>query len=842
MNGKKTRPGTTHKTGCVLCSQNCGLEVTVENNTMVKVTPDKDNPRSRGYACRKGIKAAFHQHHADRLAHPLKRVGDDFVRISWDQAVTEISEKLKNILDRHGSRALAYMGGGGQGCHFDAFFGIHLSRSLGSRYHYNPLAQELTGLYWVNGRMLGRQNRVPVPDEKNADMVVAWGWNGMASHQMPRAPIVLKEFANNPAKLLVAVDPRQSETARVADIHIPVRPGTDALLARTMIAIIIEKGWENKEYIRQHVNGWDDVRPLFRGFDIDRALSVCGLERASVEDFCRLLTTRKWCLHSDLGVLMNRHSTMTSYLLSVLTAVCGRYCVPGGVVISGILSPLGIHTDDRDPRTWRTIETDFPAIAGFHPPGALCEEILSDHPDRIRALILSSSNPLRSYPDTTAFEKAFERLELTVCIELSMTETARLSDYVLPARSGYESYDGTFFPYTYPEVYFQLRRPIVEPEGEGLECGEIFTRLADGLGLIPPIPQSMYEAAQKDRLAFSMEMMVCVQRNPAILSRLLFVMAKTIGREMGSAHLCQMWGLLQLMMIAYKSPDGQVLPPEEVFLRITDGQGMVPDPPGFLNKGIFRPLLKHWVAFYALLRLRPNTFLFDVNRGGFSIARATLKAFAPGRVWKVVTTALRRFSYMPFMVLSPMAILTEELFEALMDNPQGIITGKSDTDNFREITLPDRRIELFVPELAAAVKQLTPEAEEKALAPDPRFPLILMAGRHAKMNANTLMRNPEWNRGLRGCTLLMHPDDADGLQFEDGQMVTVITDGGRESVELEISETTRPGQVIMPHGFGLCYDGKNYGANVNRLTKNTHRDPIAGTPLHRYVQCRVEAA
>jgi anaerobic selenocysteine-containing dehydrogenase len=104
------------------------------------------------------------------------------------------------------------------------------------------------------------------------------------------------------------------------------------------------------------------------------------------------------------------------------------------------------------------------------------------------------------------------------------------------------------------------------------------------------------------------------------------------------------------------------------------------------------------------------------------------------------------------------------------------------------------------------------------------------------------MRNPEWNRDLRACTLLMHPEDAERMAFSDGQTVTVFTAAGRESLELEVSGDARPGQVVMPHGFGLCYDGKIYGANVNRLTSASNRDPIAGTPLHRYVPCRVEAA
>jgi len=119
------------------------------------------------------------------------------------------------------------------------------------------------------------------------------------------------------------------------------------------------------------------------------------------------------------------------------------------------------------------------------------------------------------------------------------------------------------------------------------------------------------------------------------------------------------------------------------------------------------------------------------------------------------------------------------------------------------------------------------------------FPLVLMAGRHMSMNANTLMRDPAWNEGRRPCTLAMHPDDAAALNLKDGQQVRVTTEAGSEEIELEITETARRGHVVIPHGFGLVYNGVKYGANVNRLTKNTHRDQF-GTPIHRFVPCHVE--
>ncbi|MBI9074353.1 MAG: molybdopterin-dependent oxidoreductase [Desulfatibacillum sp.] len=833
--------GGWHKTGCALCGQNCGLEVLVENNRMVKIRPDKNNPRSQGYVCRKGLNVLHYQHHADRLTHPLKRHGTGFRKISWEQAIEEISTKLGKIIGEHGPRSFVYMGGGGQGCHFEALFGIPFMRSLGSKYHYNALAQELTGYYWANGRMLGRQNRIPMPDEHASDMLIAWGWNGMQSHQMPRAPIILKEFAKNPDKLLVSVDPRRSKTAKAANIHIALRPGTDALLLRAMVALILEKGWENKAYIRDHVSGWEAVKPWFTGFDLQKALEVCQLEYGQVEDFCKLLSSRKWCVHPDLGLVMNRHSTAASYLQNVLIAICGRYCVPGGNVLPPIVMPLGLHSDERDPESWRTVATDFPAITGFFPPNVLPEEILSDHLERPRAVITCGSNPLRSYADTTAYEKAFKDLDLLVTIELAMTETARMAHYVLPARSAYESWDGTFFPWTHPQSFFQMRRPIVEPEGEPLECGEIFTRLADGMGLIPPIPDSLHEAAQRGHLDFSMEMAAYVQKTPEALQKIPFVMAKTLGKAMGSAHRAMLVGLLQQRLASYKAPDGEILEPMDVFERILDGKGLLPETPEFFKTGLGKGLAKHWITMYGLSRVKPATSMQEADRQGFTQALAIKKALAPDRVWKVAKAAVKLKSYLPLMQLAPPSTMAEAIFEAIIDHPEGIWVGKSDPDNFKEIKTSDGRVQVHVPEMEDWVLGLTPESEEEELTLPDEFPLVLLAGRHVKTNANSLMRNPEWNKKLRACTCMMNPDDAKELSLEDGQQVKITTEAGEEIVELEVSRAARKGQVAVHHGFGLIYQDKVFGANINRLTKNTHRDPLAATPLHRYVPCRVEA-
>ena len=742
--------GTIFKTGCVLCAQNCGLEIEVENNRIIKVKPDKSNGKSEGYFCRKGMNVAYHQHNADRLKYPLKKVGDKFERISWDQAIDEIAAKLKGIVGEYGPRSFAYMGGGGQGCHFEVPFGVRLMRGLGSQYQYSALAQEFAGAFWVIGRTHGKQYLHDGPDVDNTDVLLVLGWNGMQSHQIPQAPRKLQRISKDKDKVLIVVDPRITETAKLADIHLPIRPGTDSLLLKAMIAIILKEGWDNKDYLASRTSGFDAVKSYFENFDARAALKVCELGYDTVRDVAKLYATRKSSLRYDLGIYMGRHSGLNSYLVVILMAICGRLCVEGGNIIPGHLMPIGPNTDERDPKVWRTVATNSFPVCGVFPPNVMPEEILSDHPERLRAVFVTGLNPLRSYADTTAYEKAFRKLDLLVTAEVAMTETAALSHYVLPSRTGYESWDGTFFPFTYPGIYFQMRRPIVEPEGEPKEQGEIDLLLADKLGLIPPIPENLYKAAYESRQAFAKALMEYAVTEPKALKAMPFILGKTLGKAMGSVHLAALWGMLQTA---------------------------------------------------------PKSLYKNAIRAGFQSGPA----------------------------------LGEELFQQILDHPEGIWVGRIDPDdNLAQVKTEDGKINLLIPELLEELSDIDAAKEETALKLPAEYPLVLMAGRHTDKNANTLMRDPAWNEGKRACTVVMHPDDAAALNLKDGQQVRVTTEAGSEEVELEITDTARRGHVAIPHGFGLVYNGVKYGANVNRLTKNTNRDQF-GTPIHRYVPCRVEA-
>jgi anaerobic selenocysteine-containing dehydrogenase len=185
--------------------------------------------------------------------------------------------------------------------------------------------------------------------------------------------------------------------------------------------------------------------------------------------------------------------------------------------------------------------------------------------------------------------------------------------------------------------------------------------------------------------------------------------------------------------------------------------------------------------------------------------------------------------------------LADEVLAALIDHPEGIWTGCSFPEhNLAALGTPDKRIDLLIPEVAEWVQSIDADSETAALGPDTMYPLILMAGSHVDITANTQLRDPAWNKGRRVSTLSVNPTDAESLGLVDGQRARVTTEARSVDIEVEVTEAARAGQVIIPHGFGLIFEGDTYGVNVNLLTKNTHRDRIAGTPHHRYVPCRVE--
>ncbi len=739
------------KSSCVLCAQNCGLEIMVENNRITRIKGDKDNPRSKGYTCRKGLSLAHYTHNADRLEYPLKKVGDSHVRISWEQAISEIAEKLQAIKDEYGGKSFAYMGGGSLGGQMEVGLGLRLLSLLGSRYYYSPLGQEFSNIFWVDGRITGRQSLVTLPDAHNADTLVAWGWNGWMSHQEPRTRDLLRSIRKDPDKKLIVIDPRLSETAERADIHLAIKPGSDTMLLKAIIRIILDNNWENKAYMENHVQGWEELAPLFLGFEAKKAVeTVCQVNYEDVVEIARLIAQTKSSIHEDLGIFMNRNSTINCYLLHILRAITGRFCVEGGHIIPAFLFPMGSNSDERKSRTWRSVHNNTFPVMGVFPPAIFPEEVLNDNPERLRALIVSACNPLRSFPDTQAYEKALAALDLSVCIEVVYSETARLCDYVLPSSSYLETYDTTCFNFSYPEVYFNMRQPVIKAlSPETKEGAAIILEIIKAMGLLPEIPESLYEAGEKGITSYLGDFNQYLMDNPDNARFAPLILAETLGKTLGSVNQALIVGLLLNSSPAFKA--------------------------GAVSLG----------------------YPADIT-------------------------------------------MFEKMYEDILANPQGLIISKFTEDNFSMLATEDKKIALYIEELIEPLKAATITQELEGLRLPEGFPLILHSGLHHETVANTILRNPAWNRSRRVNTMFMNEADTIRLGLRDGDMARITTAAATAEIEVEISPHAAEGCVYIRHGGGLIYDGEKIGVNVNKLVLTTDRDEM-GTPMHRRIPCRVEA-
>jgi anaerobic selenocysteine-containing dehydrogenase len=481
----------TDTTACILCSRNCGLTVEIDGGHFVRVRGDDAHPNSRGYLCQKAARLEHYQNHPDRLRHPLKRLPDGrFERIGWDQALAEIAGSLVAIRDRHGGNAFAFVGGAGQGNHLGSAYSRQLLPAMRSRFAYNSLGQEKTGDFWVNGRLFGHQTCHTTEDVEHADYVLFIGCNPFQSHGIPSARDTLRALRRDASRTMVVVDPRRTETAEQADVHLQLRPGTDAYLLAAMLAIVVREGLHDREFLARHCTGFEDVERRLRAVPVEEYVRRADVPIEDVERVARgFAAARRACVRVDLGTQHTLHTTLNAYLEKLLWLVTGKFGREGTNNLHSFLMPILGHTDERRKIEGkplpRTAFHGMHPIAGIFPPNILPDEILRAGEERVRAVVVDSCNPLLTWADTAAFERAFASLELLVVVDVAMTETARLAHYVLPAASQFEKWEATGFNLEFPENYFHLRHPLFEPLDESLPEPEIYTRLLEHMGAIP---------------------------------------------------------------------------------------------------------------------------------------------------------------------------------------------------------------------------------------------------------------------------------------------------------------------------------------------------------------------
>ncbi len=492
---------TWKPTACILCECNCGLEVQLggdEARHLVKLRGDRRHPGSQGYACEKPHRLDFYQNDPRRLREPLRRRSDGtFEAIDWDTAIREIADKLTAIRDAHGGERILYYGGGGQGNHLPGAYAVSTRRALGMRHRSSALAQEKTGEFWVSHRMLGTATR---GDFEHCEVAFILGKNPWFSHGIPRARVVLKEIAADPKRKMIVVDPRRTKTAQLADLHLQVQPGTDAWLLAALVAVLLEEGLTDATFVAQHTQGLATVEAVLGAVDVAAYAAHCGVPEAQIRQAARIIGgATSVASVEDLGVQMSRHSTLVSYLHRLVWLLTGNLGKPGTQYIP---TPVVNIADGRYKRD--SPVTGARIIGGMIPCNSIADEILTDHPDRFRAMLVEAANPVHSLADAKRMREAMRALDCVVVIDVAMTETAAEADYVLPASTQFEKAEATFFNFEFPHNVFQLRRPLFAPPDGPLSEAEIHARLVEAMGGLEGAPlDALREAAEEGFEAYA---------------------------------------------------------------------------------------------------------------------------------------------------------------------------------------------------------------------------------------------------------------------------------------------------------------------------------------------------
>ncbi|HZY02713.1 MAG TPA: molybdopterin-dependent oxidoreductase [Anaeromyxobacteraceae bacterium] len=437
---------------CMLCEAVCGLAVEMEDGRPVSVRGDADDPFSRGHICPKAAAILDVMEDPDRLREPVRREGERWVPVSWQAALEEAGERLAAIQRHHGPDAVAlYLGNPTVHGFGTATAAIQLARALGSRSRFSATSVDQLPQMLASLEVLGHQLLLPVPDLDRTSFLLVLGANPRASNGS------LMTAGNVGGRLdalrarggrLVVVDPRRTETAARADLHLAIRPGGDAALLLGLLHVLFGERLARPGRLASFTDGLDPLEALAGRFPPERVAIRCGIAsdviRALARDFAAAETA---VAYGRVGVCTQEFGGLASWLVLALNVVTGNLDRPGGAMLP---SPAVDLVPQGSPGSFdrrRTRVRSLPVFGGELPSVTLADEIETLGEGRIRGLITFAGNPVLSTPNGGRLDRALAGLEYMVSIDLFRNETTRHAHLILPTSFGFErdQYDAVFY-------------------------------------------------------------------------------------------------------------------------------------------------------------------------------------------------------------------------------------------------------------------------------------------------------------------------------------------------------------------------------------------------------------
>lgn len=430
------------KRACSLCEAGCGLVMEVEDNRILSVRPDEDDPHSQGYVCPKGMAIAAIHDDPDRIRTPLRKQADGtYAEIAWEDAFNLIEERLGAIRREHGADAIAVYYGNPLGHSYSGIMSIDpLVKAIGTRNRTGASSQDTAPRFAASHYLYGNTVVIPVPDLDNTDWFLCIGANPAVSQGSamvaPNVKARIKAIRERGGKV-ITVDPRFTETSKLADEHISILPGGDAAFLMAMLHVLIEERLVDQDAIEALADGWSVVEERALAFGPERVEAMTGIDAETIRRLAREFAHASLgVVYTRIGVCNNRFGTLATWANDVVNLAAGRLGKRGGSMFADpimdtakIVDMGGMNGHAR----WHTRVRGLPETQCDMPASMLAEEIETPGQGRIRALITIAGNPVLSTPNGRRLDAAMESLEFMVSLDLYINETTRHADLILPS-------------------------------------------------------------------------------------------------------------------------------------------------------------------------------------------------------------------------------------------------------------------------------------------------------------------------------------------------------------------------------------------------------------------------
>jgi formate dehydrogenase len=476
-------------TFCRICESLCGLEVTLEDGQVTRIRPDDRHVATEGFGCVKGLKQHQLFTSSDRLLAPRKKVTGGFADVSWDEAIGDIGARVKRLVADCGPDSVGmYVGTAAGFSLLHPIFAQGFMTGLGSKSIYASATQDCSNKFAVAREIYGFPFTQPFPDVDHTRCLIIVGANPVVSKwsflQVPNPGKRLRAIEERGGRIFV-VDPRRTETAKVAGEHVFIRPGTDVFFYLSFLNVLIACGGVDRDRVSAHMNGLAEVETLARPWTPERTEEVTRIPADVLREMVRTYRDADGAvLYSSTGVNMGGHGALAFWLQEVINAVSGNLDRRGGSLVgTGVVdfAKLGARSGFGLSRE-RSRIGGFPAVNDAFPGAVMADEILTEGPGQLKALFVTGGNPLITMANSERLKQAFESLELLVTIDILPTETGTLAHYQLPATTPFERFD---LPFAFPLLmgmqsrpYLQATEPVMPPVGETRDEATIYLDLA----------------------------------------------------------------------------------------------------------------------------------------------------------------------------------------------------------------------------------------------------------------------------------------------------------------------------------------------------------------------------